>query len=652
MRRGPLANFAVLVPDCTGFDGCNFAFPCGETLPLSSMSHEVIEVTLYVAAWAGAPICLAFAYPIPGISVSTQQECRGDLTTKLGVAVSQQEKTVEWILRRVPEEWRDLMSEGMPRILGKLLAQRGVEPDHFDTFLKPRLSDLSDPYEIPEMDLAVERVFQAVDAGENICIYGDYDVDGISSITIMQAVLEAYGVKAGTFIPRRSTEGYGLSEAGLKRCLEENPECHLMITVDCGTVSHDAISFLKEREIDTVVVDHHEMGIVGRPDCIALVNPKASDDPRAYLCAAGVVFKLAHALLKKRPLEDFDLKDVLDLVAVATISDIVPLVDENRLLVRHGLRNLESSARPGLRALLALAGVEGRLSSADVGFRVGPRLNAAGRMDQPEQALATLMTNCPHEAKSLAEMLDDFNRERQSVEKKIFEEAMEMLDDDEIDAGASVIVVGSRKWHAGVVGIVASRLMRMYHKPTFVISIDEQGVGKGSGRSIEGVSLVEAIRKSSEHLIAGGGHHMAAGLSIREESIAGFRKAFARFVSDDCGDEDLSPKIYLDAEVELGELSLEFLEKYDLLQPFGSSNPQPVFMARDVWLTEPPRRLKNNHLRLFLRQGFDERDAIFFGGGANPLPDPPWDIAFTIDRNVFRGRASLQISMQHVRASS
>ncbi|MGJ8696223.1 MAG: single-stranded-DNA-specific exonuclease RecJ [Verrucomicrobiaceae bacterium] len=558
---------------------------------------------------------------------------------------------MEWILREVPEGWEELMQEGMPRILGKLLAQRGVTAPDVQSFLKPRLAELSDPFEIEEMDLAVERIFLAVDAGEKVCVYGDYDVDGVTSITLLQTILMAYGLEVEAFIPRRSTEGYGLSKAGVERCLSENGEPGLLVTVDCGTVSNDAIASLKERGIDTVVVDHHEMGQRGRPDCVALVNPKASGDERSYLCAAGVVFKLAHALLKQRPLENFDLKDVLDLVAVATISDIVPLVDENRLLVRHGLRSLEKSARPGLDALLKLAGVDGRLSSADVGFRIGPRLNAAGRMDQPEQALATLMTECPDEAKSLAQDLEDFNRSRQAVEQQIFAEAMEMLDGDEIETDGPVIVVGSRKWHAGVVGIVASRLMRMYHKPTFVISIDESGVGKGSGRSIEGVSLVEAITKCGEHLIAGGGHHMAAGLSIQEDSIKPFREAFSKYVSEDCRGKDLRPKIYLDAEVELGELSLQFLDKYDLLQPFGSANPQPVFMAKGVWLTEPPRRLKNNHLRLFLRQNFDERDAIFFGGGANQLPDPPWDIAFTIDRNVFRGRASLQISIQRVRAS-
>lgn len=563
--------------------------------------------------------------------------------------MSQKEKVVQWVLREAPDGWEDLVPPEMPRILGRLLAQREIERDEVETFLRPKLAALSDPFEIPEMDLAVERVFEAIDKGQKVCIYGDYDVDGVSSIAVLRTTLEAYGVKPMSFIPRRSTEGYGLSEGGLARCLEECAGAELLITVDCGTVSNEAIAMLSDQGIDTVVVDHHEMGPSGRPDCVALVNPKASDDPRQYLCAAGVVFKLAHALLKTRKLDDFDLKSVLDLVAVATISDIVPLVDENRLLVRHGLRMLENSNRPGLRALLKLTGVEGRLSSADIGFRIGPRLNAAGRMDMPEQALATLTTDCMEEATTLADELECFNRSRQGLEQTIFAEALKMLEESE---DLPVIVVGSRKWHAGVVGIVASRLMRMYHKPSFVISIDENGVGKGSGRSIAGISLVDAIGNSRDQLIAGGGHHMAAGLSIKEEEIEGFRKSFANFVTEVTGGEDSAPRVHVDAEVSLGDLSLDFLASYELLQPFGSSNPQPIFMARGVWLTEPPRRLKNNHLRLFLRQGYDERDAIFFGGANNALPDPPWDIAFTVDRNVFRGRVSVQISIQNVRAST
>ena len=556
---------------------------------------------------------------------------------------------MQWILREAPEAWESLVPEEVPRILGRLLAQRGVKKEEVDRFLRPKLAELTDPFEIPEIDLAVERIFHAIDEKQKVCIYGDYDVDGVSSIAVLRTTLEAYGLSPFSFIPRRSTEGYGLSEKGVERCLKEGGKPDLLVAVDCGTVSNGAISELGLQGIDTVVVDHHEMGAEGRPDCVALVNPKASDDPRKYLCAAGVVFKLAHALLKTRPLKKFDLKKVLDLVAVATISDIVPLVEENRLLVRHGLRLLEKTERPGLRALLKLTGTQGRLSSADIGFRIGPRLNAAGRMNQAEQALATLMTECEDEAMNLAEGLERFNKGRQQLEQEIFAEAMTMLEEREDEA---VIVLGSRSWHAGVVGIVASRLMRMYHKPVFVISIDENGIGKGSGRSIAGISLVAAIESGREHLIAGGGHYMAAGLSIHEDAIPAFRESFVRFVEESCAGEDLSAKVHVDAEVELADLSLDFLASYELLQPFGSANPQPIFMARSVWLTEPPRRLKNNHLRLFLRQGYDEKDAIFFGGGARELPDPPWDITFTVDRNVFRGRVSVQISIQNVRPAA
>lgn len=551
-------------------------------------------------------------------------------------------------MRKAPEGWERLVPEGMPRILGRLLAQRGITTDRVETFLRPRLGKLTCPFEIAEMDLAVARLFEAVDRKEKVCIYGDYDVDGVSSIALLRWVLGEYGLAAHTFIPRRSSEGYGLSKAGLARCLEEGGKPDLMVSVDCGTVSHDSIAYLAEQGIDTVVVDHHEMGTEGRPGCVALVNPKAVGDHREYLCAAGVVFKLAHAMLKTRPIDGVDLRDVLDLVAVATISDIVPLVDENRLLVRHGLRKLEVSSRPGLRALLSLTGTEGRLTSADVGFRIGPRLNAAGRMDQPEQALETLLTDNELEARNLAGQLESHNRKRQQLEQRIFGEARELYLEHAEDP---VIVVASRNWHAGVVGIVASRLMRMYHKPTFVISIDEEGLGKGSGRSIQGISLVKAITECRDLLIAGGGHHMAAGLSVEEDNVAEFRRQFAEHVRRNCAADLLSPRVYVDAEVELADLSLDFLAKYELLQPFGSQNPQPIFMARQVWLTEPPRRLKNNHLRLFLRQGFAERDAIFFGGGADPLPDPPWDVAFTVDRNVFRNRVSLQISIQNVRSA-
>jgi single-stranded-DNA-specific exonuclease len=295
--------------------------------------------------------------------------------------------------------------------------------------------------------------------------------------------------------------------------------------------------------------------------------------------------------------------------------------------------------------------MNGSATSMDVGFRIGPRLNAAGRMDQPEMALATLMCEEAGQAEELAALLDDFNRERQTMEERMRREALEMMKNFEHDP---VIVLGSRNWHPGVVGIVASRLMRQYHRPTFIISIDENGIGKGSGRSIQGVSLVAAIDECRPLLIAGGGHEMAAGISIDESQLDAFRQQFAEHVLRNTTPEQRLPKIYLDAELNFDWLSLDFLKSYELLQPFGSGNPQPVFFARDVYLSRPPMHLKNKHLRLFLRQGqsgLNEQSAMFFNGGERHLPDPPWDIAFTIDRNTFRGVTSLQVIITDVRAA-
>ncbi|MGJ8658161.1 MAG: single-stranded-DNA-specific exonuclease RecJ [Akkermansiaceae bacterium] len=566
------------------------------------------------------------------------------------------ETEVKWMLKDTPDS-AIVEHAGVPAILLKLLAQRGVQGvDAVDGFLNPKLQNLSDPYELPNMQAAVDRILRAVDAGERILVYGDYDVDGVTSVTLMLRVLSAYGLEASYFIPRRGAEGYGLSELAIERMLaieKDNPDkggVDLVITVDCGTASLGEIDILNEQGIDVIVVDHHEMSEAGSPDCVAVVNPKLGEDHH-YLCAAGVVFKLAHALMKERMLEEFDLKECLDMVAVATISDIVPLVRENRLLVRHGLTRLPQTRNHGLKALQDIADLKGRLTSMDVGFRIGPRLNAAGRMDQPDEALNLLMADTVEEAQVLGARLNDFNIERQQFEKRIRDEAMKMLLAEFDPVNDPVIVLGSRDWHPGVVGIVASRLMRMYYKPTFIIAIDEHGVGKGSGRSVEGVSLVGAIRACDEYLITGGGHDMAAGLSVDEGKMDDFRAAFGKYVLEHTSAEERAPRIYVDAEIDFDQLSLEFLDSYELLQPFGSKNPQPLFMSKQVWLTEAPRRLKNQHLKLFMRQGMVEHDAIFFGGGERDLPDPPWDVAFTIDRNTFRGVTSLQVVIRDIRAA-
>lgn len=561
-----------------------------------------------------------------------------------------QEEPRQWIIKSDPAH-NTTGVEGLPKILLKLLGQRGVlGADAIQQFLQPRLKDLSDPFLLPNMAEAVERVLKAVDRKERVLVYGDYDVDGVTSVALMRKVLDAYGVEGGFFIPKRGDEGYGLSDLAIDHLLEEHGKPDLVITVDCGTSSLDEIARLQTMGIEVIVVDHHEMSNRGCPDCVAVVNPKLGDDFH-YLCAAGVVFKLAHALLKERKVSGFDLRDYIDMVAVATVADIVPLIDENRLLVRHGLKRLPLTSNVGLKTLQQVAGLNGNVSSMDVGFRIGPRINAAGRMDKPEDALALLQEDDCNAARDLAEKLDEYNRQRQNYEKQIRDEAMKMVAKTCDTANDPVIVLGSRDWHPGVVGIVASRLMRQFYKPTFIIAIDDEGVGKGSGRSVEGISLVGAIQACPDDLIAGGGHDMAAGLSIREENLDSFRNNFSNYVTETTTASQRSPRIHIDAEIDFDELSLDFMDSYDLLQPFGSQNPQPVFMTRGVWLTEAPRHLKNNHLKFFLRQGIAEKDAIFFGGGERDLPDPPWEIAFTIDRNTFRGRTSLQIVIQDVRAA-
>ena len=565
------------------------------------------------------------------------------------MAMSQKES--QWILADMPDIPPGV-GHGLPEILVKMMLQRDVKAEEMKNFLYPRLRDLQDPFLLPDMQVAVERIFQAVDTGEPICVYGDYDVDGITSVTLMSEVLKAYGASVRSFIPRRGPEGYGLNEAALKRCKEEGEKPSLLVTVDCGTASIDEIAILQGDGVDVIVVDHHELPPQGKPDCIAVVNPKCAkigESGFEYLCAAGVVFKLTHALLKTRAIEGFDLKHYLDLVAMATIADIVPLVEENRLLVRHGLRLMEDTQNPGVQALMDVAQVKGPLTSADVGFRIGPRINAAGRMDKPEDALETLTATTKDSADRLASRLDSHNRERQKEEQRIHKDAMlRMNEGGHLDD--PVIVLGSRDWHPGVVGIVASRMMRRFHKPAFIIAIDSEGMGKGSGRSIGGVSLMDAINANRDCLEAGGGHAMAAGISVHEDKMDEFRQGFVKYVSENVSEEDRRPRLHLDVEIDFSVLSLEFLNSYELLQPFGSGNPEPMFMTREVYLTEPPTELKNHHLKLSMKQKECWRTAMFFGAGERELPPQPWDIAFTINRNVFRGRTNLQIVIQDVRS--
>lgn len=549
-------------------------------------------------------------------------------------------------------DFGDELNRQLPLLVRRLLAQRGISGrEKAEHFLRPRLADLGDPFEMREMDAAVGRIFRAIDHGELVCIYGDYDVDGVSSVTLLHTILTAYGNRPACFIPVRTQEGYGLSEEGIDHAIARcGAKPDLLITVDCGTSSVEEVGYLNRLGVDVVILDHHEAGTLGRPPAVAVVNAKLEkDSPLTYLCSAGVVFKLAHALLKRRRLPDFDLREYLDVVAIATVADIVPLVEENRLLTRHGLKVMGRGGNIGLQALNEVTGLRTAPNASHVSFRIGPRLNAAGRMDSPRDALELLLTHDSARAMQLAHCLEAHNRARQQEEEKIRAEATEMLEKHFSPMRDHVIVLGSRTWHPGVVGIVASLLMRRYHKPTFIISLDGNGVGKGSGRSIPGVSLVQAIHACADTLVSGGGHDMAAGLVIREEMIDAFRREFDDYVREHTSSDQLKPVLRIDAEVTFPELTLSLLDSYELLEPFGNSNPQPVFVSRNVRLTDAPRHLPGNHLRLCLRQGECECDAMYFNGGSVQLPDPPWDIAFTIDRNVWRGRSSLTMSIQDIR---
>jgi len=535
----------------------------------------------------------------------------------------------------------------VPVFLASLLASRGFSDIPMASeFLSPKLRSLAAPELLPEMPAAVRRVLGAVKAGERIVVYGDYDVDGITSLAILSRVLKAFGAKAECFLPHRVGEGYGLSAAGVERCCEmHSPQ--LLVAVDCGTTSVAEIAALRARGVDVVVLDHHEPG-PERPDCTALVNPKCGAEFHS-LCSAGIVFKLVHAMLKQSPVEGLDLKEYLDLVALATVADIVPLTGENRIFVRHGLRQMASTRWPGVAALMRVSGVGAPVRAGDVGFRLGPRINAAGRLGPAQEALRLLLTDDPSEAARLADGLDAHNRERQGVERSVSQQAEEWIEKHYEAGRDTTIVAGRRDWHVGVLGVVASRVMRRHHRPTFIIGFDDSGAGKGSGRSIEGLPLVDLLRQCSQHLEKFGGHDMAAGVSLNEESFPAFREAFERAARTMANEDLLTPRLNLDSEIELHDLDVSLLEAQDLIEPFGAANQQPVFYTRAVTPASAPRAMKDKHLKIEFAAGRRRVPAVFFNASADDLPRTPWDVAYTLDWNTWQGRTEAQMRIVDVR---
>ncbi|PYJ63913.1 MAG: single-stranded-DNA-specific exonuclease RecJ [Verrucomicrobia bacterium] len=535
--------------------------------------------------------------------------------------------------------------------IARLLSRKGFRcVEEVENFLRPRLSSLSDPFLLPQMETAVSRILAALDQHERIVLFGDYDVDGVTSLALLAEMLRAYGGAPELFLPLRMEEGYGLSRESVERCLEQyRPQ--LLMAVDCGTASVTEIAELKRRGVDVIVLDHHEPKSA-LPNCVAILNPKVMQCGMEYLCSVGVVFKLCHALLKTRPLPGFDLKSKLDLVALGTVADIVPLRGENRVLVQRGAIEIARTLRIGLRKLMQVAGVRAPILPEDIGYRLGPRLNAAGRLSTAEKSLRLLLTQDEGEAAVLAAELDQQNRERQQVETEIFVAATDKINGEFDPARDAAIVAGARGWHPGVLGIVASRIVRKYHRPAIVIGFDEKGIGKGSGRSIEGLNMVEALNRCADSLDKYGGHEMAAGLAVREENFDRFAERFRSIARELLSEEALQPCLRLDHELAFTEVDVEFLRWHEMLQPFGNGNPQPLFFAREIEPVAPPRVVNEKHLIFRLRQGDHHRRAVYFDGMANQLPPPPWDIAFRIRADEYGGETLVAMQIEAVRQAA
>jgi single-stranded-DNA-specific exonuclease len=542
----------------------------------------------------------------------------------------------------------------VPRLTAQCLLNRGQsEPDAVRNFLEPRLKDLRDPFLIPNMAAAVDRLLHARERAETVVIFGDYDVDGVSSTALLLEVLQSLGWKVRTYLPHRFEEGYGLSREGVSNCLEQFA-VDLLLAVDCGSTAVETIAWMRERGIDVLVLDHHQVS-QPPPAATALVNPQlaAPGEPSfRELCSAGLAFKLAHALVKRGretglPGPDaFDLKPLLDLVALGTIADIVPLRGENRILVRAGLRMLDSTQRPGLVALKEVARVGSPVQPHDVGFLLGPRLNAAGRLENAAEALELVLAPDPDAAGRLAASLDSRNRERQQIERNLSADVIGRLKSRFDPAEQFVIVEGGLYWHIGVVGIVASRVLREFYRPTIIIG----GEGKewrGSGRSIEGFDLAAALRECDELLIRHGGHAMAAGISIHPDRIDDLRERLNTLARCTLSRDQLLPPLLLDALVEPLDLKLEQIHALKRLAPFGQENPAIKLVLTKATLARAPRRIgrEGSHVKLQIAVGRDTWDAVWWNGGDQRWPVDTFDLAFTPEINEYNGRTSVQLKV-------
>lgn len=529
-----------------------------------------------------------------------------------------------------------------------------MEEDELKGFLDPRLDSLSDPFLLPGMEDAVDRIWAAIEGGEKILVYGDYDVDGVTSTALMLNVLRDLGADSlEHFIPHRMDDGYGLTVETMQK-VQAGFQPSLVITVDCGTGSVDAVEEGKKLGVDVIVTDHHEVssGVAGAE---AVVNPKLGDNQDLHMLAGvGVAFKLCHALIKAgredgRKAAKLDLRKYLYLVSMGTIADMVPLVKENRILARAGLASMNRNRPIGIQALGKVARIDEEITTYHIGFQIGPRINAAGRMSKSDRALACLMESDPKQALVIARELDAANDERKQIGLEIAVAALEEIEASFDATDTFAIVAGREGWHPGIVGIVASRVAKRFHRPTVIIGIDQDGKGKGSCRGVPGFDLVAGLAQADDYLNKYGGHKMAAGLEIDAEHIPAFRERLNAVAKEMFGGVPPNPVLKIDSWLETDDLTIDMVDAIERLRPFGQGNATPVWACRDV-VVEDTREVGDGHLKLNLLSGERAFKAIGFNMFEREVPDRI-DIAFELKRNVYRGTTSLELVLQDFRSS-
>ena len=557
-----------------------------------------------------------------------------------------------WVFRTVDPIQRGRLSQALSisSATASLLLNRGVtNVDQALAWMSPLRAH--DPFLIPDIEQAVDRLHQAMQRHERVCFYGDYDVDGMSATSVYLSFFRDRGAQVRAYVPHRLREGYGLNEGAVRALAQEG--ITLLVTSDCGTTSHREITLANQLGVDVIVTDHHQSDMEMVP-ALAVMNPHRSDAryPFHGLCSGGLAYKVVQAYEAKYGSGAVTLESLLDLVALATIADVVPLQDENRLFVREGLAQISRGVRCGLRALKQVAGVTRDCAVETIAFKLAPRLNAAGRLDEASKGVRLLTTESEREAQGLAEELDQLNSRRRELEATILDKALMQVESRELPGG---IVLYARGWHLGVVGIVAARIMERFHRPTIVIAVNEDGIGKGSARTVPGFDLYQALAGCRDLLIAFGGHPSAAGVTIREEQLPEFAERFAATAEAWMRSTHSVPMLHLDSEMRLDEVTFKLIREIGALHPFGAGNPEPTFAVRGLNVLQA-RVVGEKHLKMTVRQGGSVPfDSIGFGMKSleeqGLSVNTPIDVAFTPELNHWNGYDRIQLRIRDIRAS-